>query len=140
MRSRILNAEEFIKSFNKSSLEESTQLLLKSTILLTVNKFSLKGSFDAYTCDLNIRPSIGRITPNDQQRIAFGSAYTAIESSIKNDDYTQLVDKYFDSVAIIYLDKNTEFMAPESTEELLNIAKKIVLGDNYKDTFVDQEN
>jgi hypothetical protein len=134
-RSRILSAVDFCRVFEKQSVEENIQYMLKSTILLTVNRYVLKGSPDAYTCDLNIRPTIARLTPPDQGRIAFSSPYTAIETSLNTDEYETLVDKYFDSVAIAFNDKQTEFVAPDTTMELLNVAKKIVLGENYLDEF-----
>jgi len=138
-RSRILNADDFCKVFANSTPEESIQYLLKSTILITVNTFTLKGHQNAYTCDLNVRPTIAKITPPDQNRISFASPYTSIETTVRFDDYESLVDKSFDSVGILYNDKMTEFQAPETTMELLNIAKKLVLGETYKDEFISSE-
>lgn len=138
-RSRILNADDFCNIFNKSTPEESIQCLLKSTVLLTVNTFKLNGCPDAYTCDLNIRPTVAVVTPKDQKRISFANPYTAIEATVKFDEYEDMVDKYFDCVVIAYNDKVTELIAPETTMELLNVAKKIVLGETYKDEFTNME-
>lgn len=138
-RSRILFADDFCNVFKNQTIEESIQYMLKSTILLTVNTFQLKGSPNAYTCELNIRPTVAKITPTDQKRIAFASPYTAIEATIRHDEYEFLVDKYFDSIGILFNDKLTEFIAPETAQELLNIAKKLVLGENYSDQLVSME-
>jgi hypothetical protein len=59
----------------------------------------------------------------------------AVKSTVEFDEYESLVDKYFDCVVIFHNDVPTEFIAPETTEELLNVVKKLVLGGTYKDQF-----
>jgi hypothetical protein len=136
-RSRVIDASDFCNVFKKSTKEDCISMLLKSTILLTINKFEPMGILTppVYTCELNLRPTIAKIT-GDQKRMAFGSPYVALEITVRNDEYESIVDKYFDSVVIVNGDEVTECIAPEKIDELLNIAKKVVLGEHYKDELV----
>lgn len=132
-RSRAIHAGDFCNVFEKSTPEETITFLFKSSIYLTVNTYTHPGSPNAYLCDLSIFPTIAKITAPDQQRIALGSPYSAIESTVNKDEYEDLVDIYFDMVVIAYNDKITDFQATETSLELLNVAKQIVLGKTYSD-------